>query len=68
MEGYASKIDFSFDDIRYIEGQIFIDIFISYLFFINDPGRNGWIKEHSAKICSTLCRDFLDGKEVYYAF
>lgn len=45
-----------------------MDIFISYLFFINDPGRNGWIKEHSAKICSTLCRDFLDGKEVYYAF
>lgn len=68
LEGYASKTSFSFDEVRYIEGQIFMDIFISYIFFINDPERNGWIKEHAAKICSTLCRDFLDGKEVYYLF
>jgi Ser/Thr protein kinase RdoA (MazF antagonist) len=68
LEGYASNTSFSFDEIRYIEGQIFMDIFISYVFFINDPERNGWIKEHAAKICSTLCRDFLDGKEVYYSF
>ncbi|MFF2019904.1 hypothetical protein [Paenibacillus sp. NPDC058177] len=43
-----------------------MDIFISYAFFINDPEKNGWIKEDAAKVCSTHCRDFLDGKEVYY--
>ncbi|WP_165921251.1 phosphotransferase enzyme family protein [Paenibacillus albiflavus] len=68
LDGYASKTSFSFDDIRYIEGQIFMDIFISYVFFINDSEKNGWIKEHASKICNTLCRDFLEGKEVYYAF
>jgi len=68
LEGYASKTSFSFDDIRLIEGQIFMDIFISYVFFINDPKKNGWIKDHAAKICSTLCRDFLRGEEVYYSF
>ncbi|AIQ22147.1 phosphotransferase [Paenibacillus sp. FSL H7-0737] len=68
LEGYASKSSFSLDEIRYIEGQIFMDIFISYVFFIHDPERNGWIKLHASKICSTLCRDFLEGKEVYYSF
>ncbi|MEK4354799.1 phosphotransferase [Paenibacillus sp. FSL R5-0475] len=68
LEGYASKSSFSLDEIRYIEGQIFMDIFISYVFFIHDSERNGWIKEHASKICSTLCRDFLEGKEVYYSF
>lgn len=68
LEGYASKTSFSFDDIRYIEGQIFMDIFISYLFFINDPDKNGWIKENASKICNTLCRDFIEGKEVFYSF
>lgn len=68
LDGYASKTSFSFDEIRYIEGQIFMDIFISYVFFINDPEKNGWIKEHASKICNTLCRDFLEGKEVYYSF
>ncbi|MCL6605506.1 MAG: phosphotransferase [Paenibacillus sp.] len=67
LQGYASKTNFSFDDIRYIEGQIFMDIFISYIFFINDPEKNGWIKDHAAKICSTHCQDFLEGKEVYYS-
>jgi Ser/Thr protein kinase RdoA (MazF antagonist) len=68
LDGYASKSRFSLDEIRYIEGQIFMDIFISYVFFIHDSERNGWIKEHASKICSTLCRDFLEGKEVYYLF
>ncbi|MFF2912437.1 phosphotransferase enzyme family protein [Paenibacillus sp. NPDC057934] len=68
LEGYASIANFFFEDIRYIEGQIFMDIFICYAFFINDPEKNGWIKEHAAKLCSTHCRDFLDGKEVYYSF
>ncbi|WP_339289308.1 phosphotransferase [Paenibacillus sp. FSL E2-0201] len=68
LEGYASKSSFSLNEIRYIEGQIFMDIFISYVFFIHDSERNGWIKEHASKICSTLCQDFLKGKEVYYSF
>lgn len=68
LEGYASKSSFSLDEIRYIEGQIFMDIFISYVFFIHDSERNGWIKEHASKICSTLCLDFLEEKEVYYSF
>ncbi|MNO60008.1 Stress response kinase A [compost metagenome] len=68
LDGYASKSSFSLDEIRYIEGQIFMDIFISYVFFIHDSERNGWIKEHASKICSTLCLDFLEGKEVYYLF
>lgn len=68
LDGYASKTSFIFDDIRYIEGQIFMDIFISYVFFIHDSEKNGWIKEHASKICNTLCRDFLEGKEVYYSF
>ncbi|MEK8216327.1 phosphotransferase enzyme family protein [Paenibacillus sp. FSL L8-0463] len=66
--GYASRSTFTFDQVRYIEGLIFMDIFISYLFFIHDPDRNGWIKEDAAKVCDTLCRDFLAGKEVYYSF
>ncbi|WP_340006826.1 phosphotransferase [Paenibacillus sp. FSL K6-0276] len=68
LDGYASKTSFSLNEIRYIEGQIFMDIFISYVFFIHDSDRNGWIKEHASQICSTLCRDFLEGKEVYYSF
>lgn len=67
LEGYASKTNFSFDDIRYIEGQIFMDIFISYLFFIHDSDKNGWIKENASKI-NPLCRDFIEGKEVFYSF
>lgn len=68
LKGYASKTSFTSNDIRYVEGQIFMDIFISYVFFIHDSAKNGWIKEHASKICSTLCKDFLEGKEVYYSF
>ena len=68
LEGYASKASFHFEQLRYVEGQIFMDIFISYLFFIHDPKRNGWIKEEAATICDSLCKDFLSGKEVYYSF
>lgn len=67
LQGYASRTTFSHDDIRYIEGFIFMDIFISYAMFIRDSNRNGWIKEHAAKI-EPLCRNFLDGKEVFYSF
>jgi Ser/Thr protein kinase RdoA (MazF antagonist) len=66
LEGYASCTDFSFDDLRYIEGQILMDIFISYVFFIHDSEKNGWIKDHAAMMASTRCRDFLEGREVFY--
>lgn len=66
LEGYSSRRDFTFDDIRYIEGQILMDIFISYAMFVRDPGSNGWIKEHAARVCGTLCKDFLEGKEVFH--
>lgn len=67
LKGYASKTTFSYDDIRYMEGFIFMDIFISYAMFIRDSNRNGWIKEHIIKTVP-LVRDFLEGKEVYYSF
>ncbi|WP_415841202.1 hypothetical protein [Paenibacillus typhae] len=43
-----------------------MDIFISYALFVRDPGSNGWIKEHAIKVCGTLCKDFLEGKEVFH--
>ncbi|BCN31888.1 phosphotransferase enzyme family protein [Anaeromicropila herbilytica] len=66
LQGYASKTSFSFDDLRYIEGQIFMDTFISYLLFMRDSERNSWIKDSSLKICDSLCKDFLEGNEVFY--
>ncbi|WP_379153943.1 phosphotransferase enzyme family protein [Paenibacillus sp. sgz5001063] len=68
LQGYTSAAAFSWDQIRYIEGQIFMDTFISYLFFIRDSARNDWIKQSAAKLCSTLCKDFIAGKEVFYSF
>lgn len=44
-----------------------MDIFISYAMFIRDSNCNGWVIAHAAKICDTLCKDFLDGKVVYYS-
>lgn len=70
LEGYASttKTAFTRDMIRQIEGFIFMDILISYAFFVRDAGRNRWIKDHAPKLCDTLCKEFLEGKEVYYSF
>ncbi|QHT59298.1 aminoglycoside phosphotransferase family protein [Paenibacillus lycopersici] len=68
LDGYASQTAFASDDIRYIEGQIFMDIFISYVFVIHHPGKNQWIKADAANVCSTLAPDFLAGREVLYAF
>lgn len=68
LQGYSSKASFSFDDLKYIEGQIFMDTFISYVLFMRDNKRNSWIKTSALKICDTLCKDFLDGKEVFYSF
>lgn len=67
LQGYAAKSSFTFEDIRYIEGQIFMDIFISYALFMRDSQSNSWIKDSALDICDTLCKDFLDGKEVFYS-
>lgn len=45
-----------------------MDIFISYVLFMRDDQRNSWIKSNALTICDTLCRDFLEGKEVLYSF
>lgn len=68
LQGYATKSSFSFDDIRFIEGQIFMDTFISFVLFMRDNQRNSWIKTCALEICDTLCKDFLEGKEVFYSF
>lgn len=67
LRGYSTKSSFTFDDLKYIEGQIFMDIFISYVLFMRDNQRNSWIKTNALKICDTLCKDFLEGKEVFYS-
>lgn len=67
LQGYSSKSYFSFDDVKYIEGQIFMDIFISYALFMRDNERNSWIRDHALETCDNLCKDFLEGKEVFYS-
>lgn len=67
LQGYSSKASFSFDDLKYIEGQIFMDTFISYILFMKDKERNSWIKTNALKKCDTVCKDFLEGKEVFYS-
>lgn len=67
LNGYASKSFFSFNEIRCIEGFIFMDIFISYVFFMRDP-KNTWIKNDVGKTCDILCNKFLKGEEVFYSF
>ncbi|WP_160676505.1 phosphotransferase [Clostridium sp. C8-1-8] len=66
LQGYSSKASFSFDDLKYIEGQIFMDTFISYVLFMRDNQRNSWIKTSALELCDTLCKDFLEGREVFY--
>ena len=65
LSGYATKSSFTFDDIKYIEGLIFMDTFVSYPLFMRD--NNTWIKSHASKLCNTLYRDFLEGREVFYS-
>lgn len=67
LSGYSSKCPFSFDDLKYVEGQIFMDTFISYVMFMRDNQRNSWIKASALKKCDTICKDFLEGKEVFYS-
>lgn len=66
FEGYASKISFSEGNLKYVEALIFMDIFISYLFFIDDENKNKWIKPHFKELIAS-CKGFLEGKEVYHS-
>lgn len=66
LQGYISKSSFTMDDIKYVEGQIFMDIFISIVLFMRDIENNSWIKS-IPNLCDTLCKDFLEGKEVFYS-
>jgi Ser/Thr protein kinase RdoA (MazF antagonist) len=66
LQGYSTRSTFNFNDLRFIEGQIFMDTFISYVLFMRDDHRNSWIKSSALDICDTLCKDFLEGKEVFY--
>ncbi|SEO04488.1 phosphotransferase enzyme family protein [Paenibacillus sp. OV219] len=68
LEGYASKAAFTADSLRIVEGLIIMDVLLCYTFFIRDPERNGWIKEHAEKACDKIWKPFLEGKEVYYSF
>lgn len=65
LEGYSSHRPFTNQDLKYVEGFMLMDAFISYMFFIHDVNRNGWIKAHTADVCDTLCQDFMEGKAVY---
>jgi len=67
LEGYSSRGSFTNEDLKYVEGFMLMDAFISYMFFIHDASRNGWIKTHAADVCDTLCKDFIEGKSVYYS-
>ena len=67
LQGYASKSSFSFDKLKYIEGLIFMDTFISYVIFMRAEN-NAWIKTNATNICNTLCKEFLEGNEVFYSF
>lgn len=67
LDGYASRLPFSYDDLPYIDCLIFTDIFVSYNLFIKDSNRRGWIKEHAEKLCNDLFLRFLDGETVFYS-
>lgn len=67
ISGYASKCNYSHDNLKDLECLVFMDIFVSYLFFLKDEKRNKWIKDHVEKLCANQCKDFLEGKEVFYS-
>lgn len=67
LAGYSSRRSFTDADLRYVEAFMLMDAFISYMFFIHDEQRNGWIKTHADDVCATLCQDFLAGKPVYFS-
>lgn len=66
LNGYSSKSNFKNDDLRYIEGLILMDIFISYCIFIRDSNRNGWINSNANEICGAPCKGFIEGESVYH--
>lgn len=67
LDGYASRLPFSYDDLPYIDCLIFTDIFVSYNLFIKDANKRGWIKDHTEKLCNDVFLRFLDGETVFYS-
>lgn len=65
LQGYASKSSFSFEDLKYIEGFVFMDIFITYVMFMRSED-NAWINESATDRCNNVCKKFLAGEEVFY--
>jgi len=67
IQGYSSQALFDKGSLRYVEGLILMDVFLAYVFFIRDPDRNGWIKDHAVRKVE-LWQEWLAGKEIYYLF
>lgn len=65
LEGYSSQIGFHAESLRCVEGLMLMDVFLSYVFFIRDSQRNGWIKDDMVQRIE-LCKEWLAGKEIYY--
>lgn len=68
LDGYASILPFSLDDLVYIDSLIFYDCFISYNLFIQDADNRGWIKKSAEKLCKDFFPKFLNGETVFYLF
>lgn len=66
LDGYSSKLPFTYDDLQYIDCLIFADVFISYNLFINDEKNRGWIKK-SAECLNNIFSKFLEGEIVFYS-
>jgi Ser/Thr protein kinase RdoA (MazF antagonist) len=66
LDGYSSRLPFTYDDLQYIDCLIFADIFISYNLFINDEKNRGWIKKN-AECLNDIFYKFLEGEIVFYS-
>lgn len=68
LDGYASVLPFSYEDLVYVDSLIFYDCFISYNLFIKDSDYRGWIKKSAEKLCNEFFPKFLNGETVFYLF
>ncbi len=64
LEGYSSETSFHTESLRCVEGLMLMDVFVSYVFFIRDSQRNGWIKNDMVQKIE-LCKEWLAGKDIY---
>ncbi len=68
LDGYASILPFSYEDLIYVDSLIFYDSLISYNLFIKDADNRGWIKKSAEKLCNEFYPKFLNGETVFYLF